>query len=265
MEPSQKIRLGDLNFVESLREQTRACDGEIVERGGLVLMRGGNPHPLHNNVVRVDPSADPARCMEVAHSFYGEVGHGFIFALLNGQPSHELAAAAERAGLLALQSPPAMFVERRLPDVPLDPQCEIREVVDASGLDDYSAVSQVAWATYGIPAQAVADVFARACSAPRPNVRAVVGYRREEPVSAALLLCSHGIAGVYWVGTVPSARGCGMGEACTRVVTNMGFDGGSPLVTLQASPMGEPIYRRMGYESLGVYRLCVHLGRARAS
>jgi hypothetical protein len=39
-----------------------------------------------------------------------------------------------------------------------------------------------------------------------------------------------------------------LGEAVTRAVTNRAFDEGAAVVTLQASPMGEPIYRRMGYE-----------------
>jgi ribosomal protein S18 acetylase RimI-like enzyme len=260
MDDSRKIQLGDLNFIESLREQTRVCGGSIVERDGLVLMRGRNPHPLHNNVVRVDPDADPTRCMSIAREFYRENDSGYIFALLNGQPATELAAAAQSARLVPLQSPPAMFVERRLEDVSAAPDFEIREVVDAAGLADYAEVSQLAWATYGIPANAVGEIFDDPAFLSRPHVRAVVGYYKGAAASAAFVLLSHGIAGIYWVGTVPTARGRGMGEACTRAVTNIAFDAGAVLVTLQASPMGEPIYCRMGYHSLGVYRLCVHPG-----
>ena len=42
----------------------------------------------------------------------------------------------------------------------------------------------------------------------------------------------------------------GIAEAVTRHVTNLGFDLGAANVQLQASSMGEPIYRRMGYEDL---------------
>jgi hypothetical protein len=42
----------------------------------------------------------------------------------------------------------------------------------------------------------------------------------------------------------------------TRAVTNIGFDLGAAFVTLQASSMGEPIYRRMGYEER--YRYTTH-------
>ena len=72
---------------------------------------------------------------------------------------------------------------------------------------------------------------------------------RRRPVSVAQILLSHGIAGVYSVGSLEAARGPDRG-AVTRHVTNLGFDLGATNVQLQASPMGEPIYRRMGYEDL---------------
>lgn len=55
-----------------------------------------------------------------------------------------------------------------------------------------------------------------------------------------------------------AARGHGIAEAVTRHVTNLGFDLGAQNVQLQASRMGEPIYRRMGYEEL--YREEFRLG-----
>ncbi len=39
-------------------------------------------------------------------------------------------------------------------------------------------------------------------------------------------------------------------------MTNIGFDGGAPYVTLQATSMGEPIYRRMGYRELYRFVKC---------
>ena len=70
------------------------------------------------------------------------------------------------------------------------------------------------------------------------------------PVAAAMTLLSHGIAGVYWVATLASVRGQGLADVVTRAVTNRGFERGALVNTLQASPMGESIYVRMGYEEL---------------
>ncbi len=255
-----KIRLGDLNFTESLREQTRAAGGEIVETDGVVLMRGCHPHPMHNNAVRVDPSVSPVRAVEAARAFYRDSGYGFIVACLNGHSSDDIAAACEDVGMVSLVAPPAMFVEKRLPEMDVPAGCSL-ELLGPGDEADFIAVSCRAWATYAIPTDAVAAIFAKSELLGAAHIRVVAAYDDGVPSAVALVLLSHGIGGVYWVGTVPSARGRGLGEACTRAVTNLAFDAGVPLVTLQASPMGDPIYRRMGFESIGSYRLFVDGGR----
>ncbi len=68
-----------------------------------------------------------------------------------------------------------------------------------------------------------------------------------------MTILSHGIAGVYWVGTVEEARGYGLGDLCTRTVSNAAFDRGAKRVVLQASKQGEPIYLRMGYREVTRY------------
>jgi GNAT superfamily N-acetyltransferase len=62
---------------------------------------------------------------------------------------------------------------------------------------------------------------------------------------------------VGWVGTLEPFRRRGLGELVTRVVTNWAFDEGATLVTLQASPMGRPIYERMGFETVSSERLFI--------
>src|SRR5207245_5319172 len=92
-----------------------------------------------------------------------------------------------------------------------------------------------------------------------PHVVGVVAYDADGPKAAAMTVLSHTIAGVYWVGTVEPGRRRGLGEAVTGVVTNAAFDRGARAVTLQASPMGEPIYARMGYETAYRYQMHVRL------
>jgi ribosomal protein S18 acetylase RimI-like enzyme len=74
-----------------------------------------------------------------------------------------------------------------------------------------------------------------------------------------MVVVTHGVAGVYWVGTVPAARGRGLAELCTRAAGNAGFDRGARIAALQASVMGEPLYRRMGYVEVTRYPLMAQL------
>jgi predicted GNAT family acetyltransferase len=85
-----------------------------------------------------------------------------------------------------------------------------------------------------------------------PCVHPVVAWRGPHPVAAALVYESDAVASVQWVGTVPHERGGGLGALVTAWTTNLAFERGASSCTLQASSMGESIYRRLGYET--VYR-----------
>jgi predicted GNAT family acetyltransferase len=68
-----------------------------------------------------------------------------------------------------------------------------------------------------------------------------------------MLIYSHAIAGIYWVGTVPGARGKGLACACVSAIVNDALQRGAPFVALQASKFGAPVYRRMGFTEFTRY------------
>ena len=141
----------------------------------------------------------------------------------------------------------------RLEDPPEPAGTELRWVTDEAGIRDFLAVNSVAYASLGMPVEVLGDLIVPGPRFLEPHVQTVVAYLEDEPVAAAQTLLSHGIAGVYWVGTVEAARGKGLAESVTRAVTNRAFDLGAGANTLQASPMGGPIYLRMGYETIYHY------------
>ncbi len=73
------------------------------------------------------------------------------------------------------------------------------------------------------------------------------------PASAAMALLSHGIGGIYWVGTLKQARGMGLAEYCVSGVGNAAFSAGARKIILQASTFGEPIYAKIGYREFTRY------------
>jgi GNAT superfamily N-acetyltransferase len=60
-------------------------------------------------------------------------------------------------------------------------------------------------------------------------------------------------ARVFLDGTLPDARGRGHAERIMRSLCNRAFDRGARAVVLQASPFGEPVYRRLGYQEITRY------------
>jgi len=68
-----------------------------------------------------------------------------------------------------------------------------------------------------------------------------------QPVATFALFCAAGVAGICEVCTIPSARGQGIGAAITLAPLLDGRAMGYRIAVLQASQMGEPVYRRLGF------------------
>jgi hypothetical protein len=77
-----------------------------------------------------------------------------------------------------------------------------------------------------------------------------IGYLGGEPVSTTSILYSDGVAGIYNVATLPSARGKGMGSMITAVPLVKAIERGYKISILHSSPMGYNIYKRLGYEEI---------------
>jgi len=71
-----------------------------------------------------------------------------------------------------------------------------------------------------------------------------VGMVSGQPVATAAAHIAYGVTGVYLVSTIPDMRGRGIGTALSWEATMTEPD--MP-ATLQASSMGQPVYKKIGY------------------
>jgi hypothetical protein len=252
-------RLGQLNLAEFSRESSRwSQEGHLVEEGGVLLVATGSDFPvLCNGVDRLDDSLDADVVLDRADEWFGALGRGYTVLPRDLDVDQDLLDAALARGLLEVNSAPEMVCRSRLDDRPVPDGVELRWVRDEEGVRDFIAVNREAYGSLGMPAEVLPAMITPSMMCTDRHVQTVVAYVDGRPMAAAQTLLSHGIAGVYWVGTIEAARGKGLGETVTRAVTNRAFDLGAAANTLQASSMGEPIYLRMGYETLYRYRtLC---------
>ncbi|HZD17932.1 MAG TPA: hypothetical protein VE669_07310 [Actinomycetota bacterium] len=86
----------------------------------------------------------------------------------------------------------------------------------------------------------------------REDYRVWLGRVDGRAVTTATASISDGFVGVYAVATLPQARGHGYAEAVSWAATLCRPD--LP-ATLQASPMGLPVYERMGFATIAAFRV----------
>ena len=267
--------LGHLNRWEFERALARwsGTRGSVVERDGVLSWSSASDFPvLLNGAAVLDPQVEPTEAVRVAIERFDALGRGFCMPLRDRDPSDEaVRSAALDEGLVALSGAPEMAVTAPVEDRATGDGVELRWLDDGSAagsgtaevsVDDFVAVSDSAYQSLGMPA----GTLHAAVTAPHlidvPGTTVVLALVDGTPAGAAMGLLSHGIAGVYFVGTLEAARGRGVGDLVTRAVTNRAFDEGARAVTLQASSMGEAIYQRMGYRELYRYTTYVRFPSA---
>lgn len=254
MNTASLLERADLNLIEVNRESARATPrGLVHEEDGLVFFVPGHRFPVGTTgVMRVDASIAAQDVIERARAFFAPQGQGYTFCLMRHRDA-DIEAALEASGVSAFGNSPGMILEQRLPDVAAPAGVTIERVTDSAGVRDFGTVSGIAYATYGMPTKIGERQFADDRMLLQPHIAGFLARIDGIAVAAAMSVVTHGVSGVYWVGTTPQARGRGLAEACTRAATNAGFDAGASIAALQASVMGEPIYRRMGYREVTRY------------
>ena len=248
MDGSQ-VALADANLVDSFRAYARWQQGAHVEdRGGVMLFAGATHFSASfmNAAVRTDRNLPPAEAVQCAHEFFAPRNRGFTFVTRHHCDA-DLNAYLARIEFTQESDSPCLFVDVPLPDKALPTGARVVRVSSAAHIADIVAVGAEAYKAIGLHAKQVEAAFSRAQGVSDGQVEGVIAFVEDRPVSVAITVFSANSAGVYWVGTVPNARGKGFGELCTQRATNLGFSRGAKLVTLQASVQGNSVYRRMGF------------------
>jgi GNAT superfamily N-acetyltransferase len=147
--------------------------------------------------------------------------------------------------------PAAMAVElEALPALELTDGVSIREVdADPEALHTATTISML---TNGFPEHSAAPMLrAVARVSERDAIRNFLLEVDGAPAAASTLVLAAGVAGLYNVGTLETFRGRGFGRAISIAAMAAGREAGMRFGVLQASAMGEPVYRRIGFEAYG--------------
>jgi GNAT superfamily N-acetyltransferase len=252
-----------LNLIESSRRLFELDPGADIEAGdGWLLGAGRSTHPVISNAAfRVDDGLDPDELIDRARDFFGPRGRGFaVWARVGTSEDRGLIEAAERAGLQSVYEMPEMVLSGDVaaalpaPEAELPPGVDLRRVNSADDAADYWRVATESYTDIGFPAEIFA-FYENHEYLWADGAAAFLAHLDGRPAGISMTIVTHGVAGIYWVGATEEARGRGLGRAMTVAAVSAGLEMGAVSASLQASPMGEPVYRRMGFETIYDYRL----------
>jgi ribosomal protein S18 acetylase RimI-like enzyme len=162
------------------------------------------------------------------------------------RPGDDAVAAGLRAAGHAHDGRP-LLMGADLGAIDLDPRGDV--VLDLDPSPSFAVLADLNDAAYGAPAGTFAPAVA-GLDAVGPQ--AWVARAGGRPVAALCVALHAGDAYVWLVATRPEARGRGLARELLRTALRAVRDGaGATTTTLEATAMGEGVYRRLGYRELG--------------
>lgn len=198
------------------------------------------------NVLFIRPEAGaPESTLQRARVEFGPHTPWRVVAV--GPATEKLGRVAITMGLRPLPREPGMLLDPIPPLPPSPAGLAIRRVATLGELRDWG----IPWAAaFRVPRAAfrlLQPVLPVDDPARGAQVRFFVGYKGTRPVACASIVVTEGIAGIYSVGTTPSARGRGFGAAITARAVEEGRLMGATSAYLVSTKMGYPVYQRLGF------------------
>jgi hypothetical protein len=252
---SELLRLADLNLASFWSESSKwVPKSEILYQNDMLLINSAMEFPGCNFVFNssLEPYEEADFFLSQAKTYFAKRKKGFSL-LLRGHCDQAIIQFCKDNKVFLVSESPGMVLDKPIEDGVVPDGAALHWVDNDLKLQGFRQVVVEAYQDLGFPKEASGKYFAIAQRVISPQFFLAVCYMDNEPASAALAFLSHGIGGVYWVGTTKKARGHGLAEYCTREVSNAAFACGARKVVLQASKFGEPIYLKMGYREFTKY------------
>jgi GNAT superfamily N-acetyltransferase len=240
------------------RQVARRTGGRIIESGGLCLIHGNHPSwVLANCAFRTDPNLAAGAVIDrVVESFRRLARRPTLMTF--ERPDGDLDVALAAAGWTRAIELPVMVKGAAVAKRPVE-GATLRwlKAGQPGDLEVLRDVLRRGFAEDEEEREVVDSLFAGPESFAGPDAAAVIATLDAGAAACAMIYRVGDVAVVGWVATVPEARRRGLGRLVTAATTNRGFQLGAAWLTLQASPMGEPLYRSMGFETVTSSRVWI--------
>jgi ribosomal protein S18 acetylase RimI-like enzyme len=233
------------NFLRALLRLGSLTDRSAAERKGpWLLIDAGVEMDEFNLAVPADPVGDAA--VELAEAAAWHANRGRLFRMvLREQTDAVLGAAAQSRGFRVSSREPSMLLEQ-LPSVPdVRAGLAIRQAVTPEDIDGYGRVDAPGMHEVTLGIARTAALF--------PDFVMLLGELNGVAIATSMAVVTGDLVGVYNVQVQPECRGRGFGRAMTAAAIRAGQTRGANQASLQATPLGEPLYRAMGFRTVYYY------------
>lgn len=223
-----------------------SAGGRVIERDGVLAMvlPAIPERSVFNSVLYEEPEGLARMLPELARE-YEDAG---VNAWTVWLPEHDSGSAAllASAGHELDANPRAMAL--RLDALGELDSSDLEWTSDGS-LEEMKRINDVA---YGYER----GTFERGLGATPEGTWRIYEARLEgEPASVLATTEVEGDCGIWWVATVPEARGRGLSRDLLTVALAEARERGLETSTLQATKLGRPVYERVGYRDLGALQM----------
>jgi len=239
------------NEAEFLLALGRAGGGRERDDVEMTWVIGGSPIAYHNCVVRADlkPERADAAIAESQNLMRASGVAGSWHVGPSMRPT-DVGIRLEAHGFEGGPEPGMAADIRALPDVEAPTDVRISRVVTDSGLDAYEQVLSLGFGEGPPEAAWVREMYERIGVGADVPWRHYVGLAGGDPVACASVVLAAGVAGLYFVCTVPAARRRGIGAAISREALAGALELGFDIGVLGSSPMGQAMYERLGFREV---------------
>jgi hypothetical protein len=246
------IRAIENNTAEFLLAMGKAGGGEEKHSADITWTIGGSPIDYHNAVVHANLSLENAdvAIREVVERLNAHHVPGTWHLSPSMQPD-DLGVRLEAHGFMNGGDEPGMaaYLPTLNQAIPKPDDFYVTRVVNAEDLGIWERTLATGFGEGEREARWAADVYGKIGFSDDSGWWHFIGWHGDKPVATTSMYLAAGVAGIYFVFTVPTARRMGIGGAITlAALNNAHYRLGYQVGVLGSSSLGFPVYQRLGFK-----------------
>ncbi|BAZ45181.1 putative acetyltransferase [Chondrocystis sp. NIES-4102] len=260
------IRINDINKIVTALEANlfsywsnygRSNLAQLYTASNLVYFVTGINSVLYNQVVYAQLTVDQVESA-IAQVFEHFIPKRIPFCWWTSpstQPT-DLGLYLEAKGLMYLGEFPGMAID--LSNLDSQQQLKDIKIIRVNDLNTLKSWLEIAAVGFNVPLTLLDEILPLEASLAMesPGYIRYLALWQNTPVAISALYLNAGVAGIYFVTTLPAARGKGIATNITQTALKDAQKLGYKVAILQASVMGKNIYQRLGFQEccqLGMY------------